>query len=351
MRGGVEVPGVAGRRLVIPGHLARIGMNGEDRGEIEIVAAARRTQIAIPRIAIARADIEQIEFRIIGHGIPRRAASPELPPIVLAVGRPGFHRGRHRRVFGRQFRIAGHDEEAPDLAAGVGVISSEIAARIIFRAAVSDHDESVHDARRARDRVSAIAIDRVDVPDGFSGGGIELDETAVQRADIDRALPHRDAAIGNIAAGIAAPCARHLRIVSPELLAGFRIQRPNLAPRSRDIHYAVRHHGRAFEAARGIGAEFPRHAEVLHRVAVDLRERRKALLGIGASVGKPIGVGLMNDFLAIHIGYRIRGRGRRGLRVRLGFGLGCGSRDGRADTDGKRRGNQAAQSQKSRGER
>ena len=83
----------------------------------------------------------------------------------------------------------------------------------------------------------------------------------------------------------------------------------------------------------GVGAEFPRDAELLDRVAVDVLQRREALLGIGAAMRQPVAgrvVG-MDDAVAVDVGgivqpcrravvgVGLRGRCRLGRRRLLGI--------------------------------
>src|SRR5690606_26267364 len=180
-------------------------------------AAAGTAQRLVPRRAVAGADIKKIELGIVRHRVPDGAAAAELPP--LAVPRLGGH--RHRFVLEAVRGIAGHREETPDELAGLRVVRGDVTAHAVFGAAVADEHTALHDAGRPGDRIGQVAREeRVDLPDGHAGRGIERDEAAVERADVDLAVPRRDAAIHDVAARAAAPLARHLRVVHPEPLAG-----------------------------------------------------------------------------------------------------------------------------------
>ena len=56
----VVVPGVARRRLVVPNVPPRIRVERDDRCDEEVVAALRAPEPAIPRTAVAGAEIQQI---------------------------------------------------------------------------------------------------------------------------------------------------------------------------------------------------------------------------------------------------------------------------------------------------
>src|SRR5690606_10797954 len=147
---GREVPAVAGRRLIVPGELGRVGVDRDDGRQVQVVAAARAALVAVPGAAVARADIEQIGFGIVGKGIPgRAAASARLPPLA------GPRRGglRHGFVLEAERRVAGYEVEPPDLLPRLRVVRRHVAARTVVAAAVADDDEVLDDARRARDRV------------------------------------------------------------------------------------------------------------------------------------------------------------------------------------------------------
>src|SRR5262249_26000152 len=154
---------------------------------------------------------------------------------------PCLERGSERCVLLRLRWIAGYDVEAPHLLSRCRVVGGDIATRVVFRAAIADHHKAIDHARRARDRVGVVLVlDGIDGPQRFAGRGIELDQTTIERADEHGAFPERHAAIDDIATGIAPLYAGYLRIVGPELLAGFRIERDHLAPRQGDEHGAVR---------------------------------------------------------------------------------------------------------------
>ena len=133
----------------------------QDRREIQIVAAAGAPDVAVPRRAVAGADIQELRVRVVRERVPRRAAAAHLPPFAG----PGFRGGLERLRLERLRRIAGHRVEAPGELAGVCVVRGHIAAHAELGAAVADDDLAVDDSRRARDRVRLIDRRRLHVPD------------------------------------------------------------------------------------------------------------------------------------------------------------------------------------------
>src|SRR5262249_58916525 len=97
--GGGVVPVVAGRFLVVPDIFAGVGVQRDQRGEIEIVAAGRAARVAGPGRAVARAYIDHVQFGIEGHGVPGGAAAAVDP--VFAGGIPGLGGCRHRVILKR----------------------------------------------------------------------------------------------------------------------------------------------------------------------------------------------------------------------------------------------------------
>src|SRR3546814_10078691 len=95
-----------------------------------------------------------------------------LPPFAL----PGLGGHRLGLAFVALGGIAGDDVEAPELPAGLGVISGDITGRGRLGAGVADDDLAVIDARRARDRIGPTRIERLLAPHGLAGPGVERSE-------------------------------------------------------------------------------------------------------------------------------------------------------------------------------
>ena len=223
LSGGV-VPGIAGCGLVVPDQRAVIRIDGQHGGDVQIVAAARRADVAVPGRAVTDADVEQVQLGIEGHGIPDSAAAADFPPLAAPPGAGGHF---HGAVLEAVRRVAGHGVEAPGLSAGRRVVSADVAAHAVFGAAVADDDLVFDDARRAGDGVRAFAIGGLHLPDQLAGTRVKRNQPAIQRAGVDAAFPGRDAAIDHVTAGELTPFPRHLRIVGPEQLAGLGVVSPD----------------------------------------------------------------------------------------------------------------------------
>jgi hypothetical protein len=199
--------------------------------------------------------------------------------------------------------VAGHRVEAPGLLAGLGVVGGDVAAHAELGAAIADQHLALDDARRPGDGVALLAVeDGVHAPGDLAGLGIERDQTAIEAADVDLALPHRDAAVDGVAAALTEVLAGNLGVEGPQSLAGARIERVDDAPGAGGVHHAVDDDGRGLVAG------------------VDPRQRRMPLLVVGAAVAHPV-AGLLvgrTDACAVDIGRRLRCRRSGGAQRRQG---------------------------------
>ncbi len=252
----------------------------------------------VPGTAVADAEIEDVELRIVGHRIPHGAAAAVLPPLAG----PRLRGALHQRVLEAVLRIAGHCVETPEHLAGDRVIRGYVTAHAHLAAAVADDDLALDDARCAGDRVTLLRVGRLHRPQRLAAPHVESDQPAVERADEDAATPGRDAAIHDVATGIDRLVAGDLRIEAPLLFAGARIEREHFAPCRSDIHRAVDDQRCSFLAALGVEIEIPRELQVLHVALVDRRQRAEALLVVSAAVREPVGAIVRGcaDALRIH---------------------------------------------------
>ncbi len=283
---GVEVPGVAGHQLVVPLHLAGVGEDREDRGEVEVVAAAGATDVAVPGNAVAGAEVDEIQLGVVGDGIPRGSARALLEPLAGVF--PGLRRLLHRLGFERLVGIAGNRVRAPVELTAVGIVGGHVTSHAELRAAVADQHTSRRHPRRSRDRVRLVLLGRALFPDDVPGGRVERGEPPVERRRIDLPFVDGHAAIDHVAAGFLSPLLRHLGIPGPDLRPGARVDRVHHAPGRRGVHHAVDHQRSRLEAAGGIRRKLPRQLQLGDVLVVDLVERAEALLVGTAVVGDPL---------------------------------------------------------------
>ena len=74
----------------MPHVCARVRFDGDDGREKQIVAAAGTAHIRTPRRTVADAEVKQIQFGIISHRIPDRAAATVFP-VFIALPRLRRH--------------------------------------------------------------------------------------------------------------------------------------------------------------------------------------------------------------------------------------------------------------------
>ena len=281
---GRVVPVVAWRGLIVPHPAPGIGVDRHDAGDKQVVRAVLGA-LLLPGPAIACPDVEQVQFGIVGHRIPRGAAALARPDRILGPG-PGGE--SHVFILGLGIGPFRHDPEPPFLLAGLGIVGGYIAAHPAIRAAVADDQQTVHHARRARDGVRPLGIvDRVDRPDDFAAILVQGDQPAVQRADKHLAVGHGHAPVHDVAAQVTPQSARHFGIVFPALFPGRGVKGHDPAPGAGGVEHAVDHDGRGFQPARGIHVRFPGQPERGRVFLVDLGQRGEALLGIVATERRP----------------------------------------------------------------
>ncbi len=234
--------------------------------------------------AVAGGDEDEPQLRVVGDGIPGRAAAADLPPLPL----PGLGRHGHGLVLEALGRVAGHDVEAPERLARVGVVGAHEAARAEVRAAVADHHLAVEHPRRAGDGVGLSLLEGLGGPDRPARAGAERDQPPVQGGDDDLALPGGQAPAHRLAAGVAAPFAGDLGVIGPKRLARARVVGGDDVPGADVVEHAVDEQGRALHAAIGVEVGVPGQAELADVGRVDLGERAVALGRIGAPVRQPL---------------------------------------------------------------
>src|SRR3989475_6373914 len=222
----VAVPVFAGRRLKVPDVLARVGADGDDRGEKQIVALAVAPHRVVPRPAVADADVEQIEIGIVSHRMPDRAATAVTPPLAV----PGLRDHLDGLALEAVLRAAGHRVEAPGHRAGLGVIGRDVPTHAEVGASVADDHLALHDSGRAADGVVLRLLDGERLPHLLPRLRIERDQPAVEGADVDLARPGGDAAVDHVAASLGAVRSGDLRIELPQELAGPGVEGEHVAP-------------------------------------------------------------------------------------------------------------------------
>src|SRR5204862_37027 len=133
------------------------------------------------------------------------------------------HRAVRRLSVGTGRGVAGDDEELPQLGTGLGVPRGDETARAVVGAAVADHHLAVVDPRRAGDRVFLARREGLRAPHLVAVFRVDRDQPAIQCADVDLAVPRRDAARRRAAAGEPGPFGADLGIIGPQLAPGLAV--------------------------------------------------------------------------------------------------------------------------------
>src|SRR5690606_7325615 len=95
--------------LVVPEVAAAVGVEGDDGGEVEVVAAAGAAPLRVVGAGVARAEVDAVELGVEGDAVPDGAAGATLPVLTA----PGARRGFHGRIAPVLLGAARHRVEAP----------------------------------------------------------------------------------------------------------------------------------------------------------------------------------------------------------------------------------------------
>ena len=157
----------------------------------------------------------------------------------------------HRHGVKRPFHVAAERIERREVARRVEVVSG------------ADDDLVLDNGRRRRAEV-LLAERRVFlVPALFARAGVERDEVAVGRDQVQIVTPHCGAAVADVRAALRAP------EVMPQQMTIVGVQRPHVV-RRRQIDHAVHDDWRCLDRLREIGLECPRQRQLLHVRRCDL---------------------------------------------------------------------------------
>ncbi len=212
----VVVPAVARRGLVVPGHAAGGRVQGHD-GRGEETVEFRRSQLAqIIRRRVGRAEVDEIQRRIVGKSVPRRSAPMQ---IGFAMGIPSLVRLRQFRILIGLSYGGRHRVKAPFKRAGFQVVGRHIPAHggvAHVGAAIADDHDRACDLRRARAGVGQLVVgDGIGFPNFLARRGVQRMQTSVGRSHINLALPHGYAAVDQVAARVSADEVVGLRVIAP----------------------------------------------------------------------------------------------------------------------------------------
>src|SRR6266403_4749118 len=314
---GVVVPFIAGIFLIVPDVFARIRPESDDRRRQQIILSSSIPDSPRPGIGVSRADVQQIELRVVSHRVPDGASPAVLPPLAA----PCFCRFFQERAFERLRRITWYSIEAPNEISRLRIISGNVPTDAHFRTAVPDDHLTFHHARRTGNRVTHLWIDRQSFPNRFTGGGVESDQSSIQCPHKYLPPPPSHASIHNITTRVHRPFGGNFRIVLPAPHAGRGVEGNNFAPGGGEIHHAVNDEWRGFLAAARVQTVIPRQRHLIDILVVDCFQRAEALFIVRAAMAQPIFrlLVVLDDAGAVHV---CRLCGRRALRLLRRVGTG-----------------------------
>ena len=281
----VVIPGVTGHGLIVPDILSRVRIECDDRAQEEIVTSIRASDLPVPGRAVAGADVELIEFGVIGEAMPGVAAATVAPPL----SGPRLRGHRHRVVLEAVRRVARHDPEAPSLLAGLGVIGRYVApVGTVLGSTVADEHLAFEDLRRASDVHGQAGLDGVHAPELPAGRSVHCVQAPVPRRDIDLVVPVGDSAAVVPPHSEPLDVVTHLRVVFPNERPRRGIDRPDPVHASDEVHDSLDHERSGGEPAILGQLEHPVRRQLRYVRIVDLRERTKPQFTRRATECEPV---------------------------------------------------------------
>jgi len=220
----VEVEGLAGHVLEVPGEVPVAGPEGDGRvgvegGVVHRHAAAPRH----PRLGLGDPEVDEVEGGVVAAGDPGVAAAAQE---VGHVG-PGVPAG----LVGPRDGI-----EAPQPLAGGRVVTADEAAlqRVAVAAAQPLHEGAVDHHRTARVAEPFSVVGDDGVPHPLAGAGVEGDQPGVgggheQLVFVDGEVPAHARVAGR----------RHLHLVLPDKVAGGGVEGLHHRADAREEHHPV----------------------------------------------------------------------------------------------------------------
>ncbi len=208
--GGIPIMHVVRRNLIVPNKFSGVGVERHNGTRIKVVAFA--ALLRHYRIRIARADVVEIQFRIIG------ARHPSLSGAVCGsvFVRPSLN---------ARLALARRGEEFPLQCSGLRIARLDESRIIEVVAANAQNDVIANDDRRDCRSVIQLRIGNLHFPSFLASARVEAHQVTVGAFKEQPVLIHPHAAIADGAAGVRRIC------VVPELSAGANIGRPNIIRR------------------------------------------------------------------------------------------------------------------------
>ncbi len=281
----VEIPQVVVHLLEVPGIFA-FERHRHDRGAEQIIARTIGADANGLRSWLAGREIDEAEIRIDRRCLPNIGAT-----LFPGVGFDGIGIVGLRPGVGAELAGGRDGPEAPFFLAGLGVERREEAARLPISAGNAGIDHAVVEQRRGGDGVAILPAGELGSPDLLAGLDVEGNEIAVELAEKNLAIPHRNAAV----VPAAADCRNVLldaRAVLPYERTGLAVEREHVVIAGGNVEDAVFDDRSAFKrillAEARAQVRHPGALEVLDVVAVDLGQRRIARVAPIAANREPV---------------------------------------------------------------
>ena len=266
---GVPVELVVRRELVVPFELPCVGVEGNDRVGVEIVARVSRAS-GPAGIRVAGAPERQVRCRIVGAGHPDRRAA-----VLPRVARPRIVAGLAGLRDGIEF---------PDLLSGADVERGDPAIDAVFVRRRPEDDFVLDDERRDIELKALLPVDERPVPDRLAGLRVDRNQVPVVRGP-EQAIPGDREALHDHQVRIR--LGGHAVSEGPEAPPGGRVERHDLAVLD-GVEHAVHDERRGLHLVEVLGTPHPLQRQTPDVLRLDLIEQTIPLARIAAAVGEPV---------------------------------------------------------------
>ena len=267
----VPVPRAVPVILVVALQFAGVGVEGDDRVGVQVVAGAL---VADPGAGVAGPPVGEVELGVERAGDPDggAAGAPRVARPRLVAGLAG----------------AGDGVRPPHLLARLGVVGGHEPPDAPFAARRADEHLAVGDEGRHGHVVARAVVGDGRLPDEFAGHRVERDHERVVGRVVDLVAVEADPAVGPVGM---AHVLGELPLVQPELVARAGVHRDDPIFRGGDEHDAVVDDRRRLVARRDAGRQRPHRFQAGHVLGRDLVQRAVAPAVVGAAVHQPVAVG------------------------------------------------------------
>jgi len=291
--------------LEVPVELSRVGVEGDDGGDVEVDAGSRALGHPVARRPViqwrrvAGAPVDQVQVGIVGARHPPAAAAG-LPRVATP------------RRLGLRILGAADGPELPPLLARLRIHREDPSPGGPLAGLRPDQNHVLDDERRAGEPDGLLlGVDELALPDLFAALDVQREQASVDGAHVHVAVADGETAVVRHVSLTGLQLHVDLGVVEPQDFPRGAIQGPHAAVRPGHVDDSVHRERRPLQSVfrrRHPGLEDPGDLEIPHVGAVDLPQRAVAPRVIGSVVGEPA----IRILLGVDESTRVDGPGQAG---------------------------------------